>query len=248
MTWILTFVSGFLLPLRAAQLIFSNRRVLLLSLIPILTSIGLSIFLFASLQDWVSAYAAARLAAAGVATSGFLATVVNGIVTIAVLLAAALTFSAITNLVSIPFNDLIAESTEKALKPPLQGSMGFSFKLLWIDLLKTLFSAATLFTLLLVSFIPVVNILCPPLAALAMTFQFVSYPQTRRGIGLRGGLAFVRRNVFICAGFGFALIALFALPLISTLAIPLAVVGGTLLFAQTERSAISISPRQSLPT
>ncbi len=72
---------------------------------------------------------------------------------------------------------------------------------------------------------------------LLVTFQFVSFPQTRRGEGVLDGIRFLGRNFWVSLGFGMSIAFLFALPLVSTLALPIAVVGGTLLYAHARQGA-----------
>jgi uncharacterized protein involved in cysteine biosynthesis len=155
----------------------------------------------------------------------------------------ALTFTFIAGALASPFNDFLAESTEKVkgLVVP-EGATFFTFKvkIIIIDLLKTIFATAAAIAAILVSWIPVVNIFAFALTFLLVTFQYVSYPQTRRGQGIRDGLGFLWNHMYACMGFGAALSVMFALPFVSFLVIPLAVVGGTLLFEKAQDRKIKI--------
>ncbi len=94
--------------------------------------------------------------------------------------------------------------------------------------------AATCVTImaLIFSWIPVLNLFAFALAFLLITFQYISYPQTRRGIGFREGARFLRLHPFACLGFGLSVSFLFAIPVVSAFVLPVAVVGGTLLVAR----------------
>ena len=71
------------------------------------------------------------------------------------------------------------------------------------------------------------------LALLLLTFQYVSYPQTRRGENLGTSLAFLGRHFWACLGWGASMTVLFMIPLLSAFMLPIAVVGGTLLYARS---------------
>jgi uncharacterized protein involved in cysteine biosynthesis len=70
-------------------------------------------------------------------------------------------------------------------------------------------------------------------AFLLVMFHYI-YPQTRRGLGFRYGLGFLWRHAYACLGFGASISFLFAIPFASSFALPLAVVGGTLLVARAQ--------------
>jgi uncharacterized protein involved in cysteine biosynthesis len=105
-------------------------------------------------------------------------------------------------------------------------------RLIGIDLVKSVFAGIAAIIALLVSWIPGLNLIAFFVSFLLIAFQYVSYPQTRRNLPLREGLAFLRRHTFACAGFGLAMSLLFAIPVVSAFCLPLAVVGGTLLVAR----------------
>lgn len=147
-----------------------------------------------------------------------------------------LTFSVVASIIASPFNDLLAEATEPwcvpRLPPVSETSWQDKLRLIGIDVTKSLAATVALILAVVTSWIPIVNAVSFAAAMLLMTFQFISYPQTRRGVRLRQGVAFLWRHLFACVGFGASLTFLFALPVISSVALPLAVVGGTLLVAR----------------
>ena len=53
-------------------------------------------------------------------------------------------------------------------------------------------------------------------AAYLLCFQYLSYPQARRGLGIFKSIAFLFKFPFACLGFGGAVSLLFAIPLISS--------------------------------
>lgn len=152
------------------------------------------------------------------------------------LLAAAVTFAFTSSVVASPFNDRLALATERHVRPPLpapaRGGPEAQLRVIAIDLLKATAAGTASLAALLVAWIPVVNVLSFTIAFLLVGFQYLSYPQTRREVGLLAGLEFLWRHAWACAGFGASVSVLFALPIVSSLALPLAVVGGTLLAAR----------------
>ena len=164
---------------------------------------------------------------------GWLAFFVNIITKILLFLVGAFTFVFTSSIVASPFNDMLAEKTERYIEPPLPEvtEKGFhaQIKLIGIDLVKTVATGLASIIAILFSLIPIVNIFTFSIAFLLITFQFISYPQTRRGIGLKQGLGFLWTHLFASLGFGLALSFLFAVPFFSSFILPIAVVGGTLL-------------------
>ncbi|MCR4313075.1 MAG: hypothetical protein NUV58_02410, partial [Candidatus Roizmanbacteria bacterium] len=69
-----------------------------------------------------------------------------------------------------------------------------------------------------------------------VTFQYISYPQTRRDVGIRQGAKFLWHHIYACTGFGSIFLLLFAIPFLSSFVLPLAVIGGTLLAARAPGS------------
>jgi uncharacterized protein involved in cysteine biosynthesis len=116
-------------------------------------------------------------------------------------------------------------------------------RLILIDLGKSVAAAVATFGAILLSWVPVLNFAAFALAFLLVCFQYISYPQTRRGQGIREGLKFLLHHPFACLGFGASLTFLFSIPLVSSLCFPMAVVGGTLLVARSQRGAAGFKLR-----
>lgn len=227
-------VWGAALPYRAARTIAGNPRLAAWSIAPALLTLTAFWFGFTQLFPWLRT-AFARQAHAWGFGSGITSVIV--LVAEAVLLVLAiLSFSGVAVLIASPFNDFLAEAAEKHGAPPLppapRGGVRLFFRILRIDLGKAIASLAFAVLALAFSWVPILDFLAVGLGALLLTYQYISYPQTRRGLGLRDSLVFIRRHLFASFGFGFALLALFAIPLLGALALPVAVVGGTLLVAR----------------
>jgi uncharacterized protein involved in cysteine biosynthesis len=230
------FWFGLTLPIRAAGVIVRSPALLAASLVPWLLSVALDAWLIhrlqASLSDWVHGY-----------VPGGWEWAARVIVWVVVFVAGVLAFSFIAGIAALPFNDWLAELTEPRAMPPLPPTGHKSWlargQLLLIDLLKTLCALFLSIVALVLSWLPGVNVLGIGMAFLLVTFQFLSYPQTRRKEGLVAGFRFLFAHFWACLGFGMSFSFLFALPLVSSLALPLAVVAGTLLYA----AAVAEPPR-----
>ncbi|MCM2321890.1 MAG: EI24 domain-containing protein [Oligoflexia bacterium] len=229
---------GAVLPWQALKLIARDRVLLFWSAVPLLITVGLYTWLLGSLKAAVKGMWLHAFLSWGWNPGGFVADLVLLFSDLFVFLAGALTFSIAAGIVASPFNDLLAEKTEPRATPVLPPVPAQSFRtkvrLIWVDLLKALATTSATILALLLSWIPLVNLVAFAVALLLMTFQYISYPQTRRGIGLGAGLGFLWRHFYACLGFGAALSLFYALPIVSVLALPAAVVGGTLLVARSE--------------
>jgi CysZ protein len=147
----------------------------------------------------------------------------------------------VSTIVAAPLNDTLAARTERHAVPPLppppRDRPGGQLRLIWIDLVKTIAATVVGFAAMALALVPVVNAGCVVAVCLLVCFQYISYPQTRRHVGLVSGARFLVRHAWACTGFGAAVSALFAIPILQSLALPLAVVGGTLLVARAPGDA-----------
>ncbi len=243
-SWIYSFFYGLFLPFRATKLILKNRSLLLWSTIPFALTLAVSIYGVATLKTYLVGLGMHYLGLYGFAPESLTAQAAIILFKIVLFVLAAVSFSFLAGIIASPFNDFLAEATEPHVRPALPNlpevSKKFSFraKAIWIDIIKTIVvTGLQIFTLILailVIWIPGLNVLLMCLTFQLLTFQFVSYPQTRRGEGLGQGLKFLWNYFFACAGFGATIGTLFALPFISGFALPIAVVGGTLLYGRAK--------------
>lgn len=224
-----SFAFGLSLPLRSGALVMRTPSLLAASLGPWLISLALDIWVVHQMQEGLQGWIQGRL-------SGTLEWIAVAISWIAVLIVGALAFSFIAGIAALPLNDYLAELTERRAIPALASTGSISWtgraRLISIDLFKTVCALSLSGLALILSWVPVLNLAGALLTFLLIAFQFLSYPQTRRGQSLLAGVLYLGRNFWSCLGFGISFAFLFALPLISSLALPLAVVAGTLLYAR----------------
>lgn len=230
------FVFGLSLPFRAAGVIAGNPRVLGLALIPFFLGIGLTVWLGAELKDLLTGQATSLLARFGFDGGGLLGGIVSFFAGLLSVLAAALLMPFVNALAAVPVNDFLAEAVEPLADPPLapapSPNMGQRLSLIWMDLAKTLVALLITVPVLLFSFVPGAQIVTLPTLWLLYAFGMLSYPQTRRAEGLGAAFSFVRAHAGACLGFGLMHAFIALLPLIGHVGTPLAVVGGTLLYAR----------------
>jgi len=240
---------GFTAPFHAARLIMQKKSLILLSLIPVILTGALYYYALAGVQEWMQSFVTGTFSSWGISPTGFFSSLVVWGIRFILFIGAALSFAYCAVALSTPFNDFLAEKAESYALPPL-GKIKMTFfgqiKLIWIDLVKTLCAALISLIALLVSWVPILNIFSILLTFLMLTFQFLTYPQTRRGIGFQKSFIFLWKHFFPCLGFGMIMSGLFAVPFVSFLFLPLGVVGGTLLFARLNNNAAKAKP--SLPS
>jgi uncharacterized protein involved in cysteine biosynthesis len=230
-----SFWFGFKLPAKSARLAVKKPVLLFWSAIPIALTVVTYRYLIRVLNNQAEAWMTGLFNWLKLDSHHWAYHSLNFLSQAAIWAFSILTFGILATLVGSPFNDLLAESAETRVNPPLSSAPRLKWaaklRLIWIDLLKS--SAAALMTVvtLLVSWIPVVNLASAIITLLLFTFQYLSYPQTRRQLGLLESAAYLWRYSYSCLGFGLAVSLGFAIPLVGFLTVPLAVIGGTWLFS-----------------
>jgi len=230
---------GFTLPVRALRLILKKKRLLAWSVLPVFLTLALSIWGVAAAKSTIVAWGVDWLAGLGYAPGSLGVQAAVFFFQLVLFVLAAISFSFFAGIIAAPFNDLLAESTEPFTTPPLPpaptGIHG-KFRAFVVDAVKTTLVTALQIFFVLVGllglWLPGFNLIPFALAFWLLAFQFISYPQTRRGEGVRDSIRFLFKNGFATFGFGAALGLLFPIPILSSFVLPLAVVGGTLLYAR----------------
>ena len=233
---IASFSVGFTLPRSAFRLILRNRRLLIWSILPVAVTSSLYLYGIVWLHGWIKTRIESSISVWGMVPGNFTSGLLLGILEILLVGVGALTFSTVAGVVASPFNDFLAEETERFAEPPLTAAPRLGWlgkgRILLIDLGKNAAAGTIALLALATSWIPGVGFFSFGIAMFLLVFQFISFPQTRRGMTWKDGMRFLFRHPYASLGFGSALSLLFAIPLVSAWVIPLAVVGGTLLVAR----------------
>lgn len=231
-----SFTYGLFLPFEALKLILSRPSLLAWSILPLSLTLVLYYYVVGGLIDWAQGSLWGLLEGWGIDPQTWWAWIFLILTKIILLLVGALTFAFTSSIVASPFNDFLAERTERfatpALPPVKDASLRQQIRIIFIDLGKAIAAGIASLAALLLSWVPFLNLIAFVLMFLLITFQYTSYPQTRRGVKLGEGAGFLFRHLFACCGFGFSTSLLFAIPFVGSFALPLAVVGGTLLVAR----------------
>ncbi|MEM1112015.1 MAG: sulfate transporter CysZ [Pseudomonadota bacterium] len=150
-------------------------------------------------------------------------------------------FTALALLIASPFNSLLAEKAEELITgKPVDGLEGFGAALMEVpravfrELSKLVYYLPMAAFVLLLTFIPVINVASPLLwfllGAWMMSIQFVDYPVDNHRLGFAEVKEACRRRRLSSMGFG-GLVALCAsIPVVNFFVVPAAVVGATALW------------------
>jgi len=236
---------GLTLPYRALKTIFINKSLLFWSVLPLALTFILFVYGISQLQDWSISLLQEYITRLGLDPAGLIGRFFMLSGKMILWMVAALTFIFTSSIVVSPFNDILAERSERVAEIPLppvtKKTLKAHVKLIGIDLFKTAIAFIAAVFAIACCWVPVVNIFAFILAFLLVTFQYISYPQSRRSIGIGQGAKFLWRHIYVCTAFGTILTFLFAIPFLSSFVLPLAVVGGTLLAARAPGSS-QLSP------
>lgn len=168
---------------------------------------------------------------------------------LAVLILAYVVFFVAQALITVPFNDVLSARTEQLAFGQARGEDG-SLLALGRDVAAAIGQEAGKLALYLVVMaalfvakliIPVVGAVLFigggfVLTAVFFAFDFMDLAMARRRMGWSAKWGVIRRNRALSFGFGSAMAAALLVPLLGTACIPLAAVGGTLLFGDLERA------------
>ena len=149
------------------------------------------------------------------------------------------TFTVAANFIAAPFNGLLAERVAQLDSPT---GIAQNSTLTWKELLltpfteikKVLYFVAWAIPLLIISFIPALNVAAPFLwglfSAWMLALQYADYPLSNRGFTFRQQRQLLRKHWLLTLGFGGAVLLLTLIPLLNFIAMPSAVIGATLMW------------------
>jgi CysZ protein len=156
---------------------------------------------------------------------------------IAVFLIVFYTFTVIANLISAPFNSILSARIEAKLtgkKPEDLNSDGFmklTVRTLKSELQKILYAIKWFIPLLIITVIPVINIIAPFLwilfAAWFFALEYSDYPLANRGCFFDEVKAYNKKNRMRTLGLGTGVFIMTSIPIVNFFAMPIAVAGAT---------------------
>ena len=218
------FFFGFTMPVRSLKLIAFDPKLLILSILPVMITLLLFAILIYGIVAGAGAFLLAKL---GV----YFGAAVTGVLAILLCFLAFQGMIASVSFLSIPFNDFLAEQTERSIgvTPPARKGFGYTFRILSMDIGKTALNLTLMALFTIGAWVPVVGIISFLGLVFLNTLNFISYPQSRRLQGVIYSFAWVKNNGSRSLGFGIATLIIFSIPVINFFALPLSVVGGTIL-------------------
>lgn len=152
-------------------------------------------------------------------------------------------FTAVALIIASPFNALLAEKAEELITGKEVSSLeGLGAALLAMprgvlrELSKLLYYVPMAVLVLILSFIPVINMVAPVLwfllGAWMMSIQFVDYPMDNHQLSFADVKEAVRSRRLSSMGFGGVVALCTGIPVINFFVVPAAVVGATLLWCE----------------
>lgn len=148
-------------------------------------------------------------------------------------------FSAVLNLVASPFNGLLSEAVETkfsgAVIPdePIRQQVS---RTLQREIKKLGYFIPRYLGLLIISFIPMINIISPVLwfafGAWVLTLQFLDYALDNNGHSFSDLHSALKMQPLTTLGFGFIVAVGFMIPVVNLLVMPAAVCGATLYWSE----------------
>ncbi len=153
-----------------------------------------------------------------------------------VLTAAFFTFTLVANLLGAPFNGLLASAVERHIGgTTIPAGTALSVTMtLGQEVRKFAYLIVRAIPLLILSVIPVVNLLAPVawfvFSAWMLTLEYGDYPLGNRNIDFKQQRALARQRPLTSFGFGAATLAATLIPIVNFFVMPAAVAGATLMW------------------
>lgn len=211
-----------------------------------------NVVLFTALIGWAAGYVADLVEVSMRHLPGWLdwlSWLLWPVFVLAAVLALALGFTFLANLIASPFNGLLASQAELVMTgaaPPDSG------KPLWLEVAaaplqelgKLAWFATFAIPLLLLFLVPGVNAAAPFLwlgfSAWMLCVEYADYPMGNTGMRFREQRRVLARRRFVALGFGGTVLLLTSIPLVNLLVMPAAVIGATAMWVAEHRESAAI--------
>ncbi|MFT6791867.1 MAG: CysZ protein [Cellvibrionaceae bacterium] len=182
--------------------------------------------------------------------ASFIAAFLSVLIFFLILLIYGFSFNVITNLIGAPFYGLLTEKIDHRISnttPPEESTPAMVARTLHREIIKLWYitsrSLIVSLGLLLLSFIPFVNLLVPVLAVIwsswVMTLQYVDYPADSYQLSFTQLRQRLKPQFWSTLGFGGSVALGSMVPVFNILIVPIAVAGGTV-FWNRELRAVSV--------
>jgi len=168
------------------------------------------------------------------------------IMSIVLIFSLAYFFTLLANLIGAPFNGLLAERVEAHLSgdtsppaPPVMTLIKSIPRLMWSEMSKLAYLVICIVPLLLLQFVPVIQLVAPFLlflfAAWMFALEYLDYPMGNSGAVFRDVRRSLRKKRRTAYGFGSAVALVSMVPILNLVIMPVAVAGATALYVDNVR-------------
>ncbi len=175
-----------------------------------------------------------------------LQTVLHWLVTLVLLFTLAFMFTLVANLIGAPFNGLLAERVEAHLvgevadpAPSWLTLVKSVPRLMMSELSKLIYLVICIVPLLILQFVPLINIVAPLLlflfGAWMFALEYMDYPMGNHGALFKDVRKAMRKKRKAAYGFGSCVALLSTVPLVNLFIMPVAVAGATALYVDHVR-------------
>jgi len=152
-------------------------------------------------------------------------------------------FTLVTNIIAAPFNALLAEKVSRQISGlPMGGGPGFGTAILRVpsslkeEWRKSVWFIVRALILVVLFFIPLVNLVAPLLWALfsawSLALKYLDYPIGNQGLEFDETRALAAENRWLVLGFGVAVLIMTIVPVLNFVAMPAAVAGASALWTE----------------
>ncbi|MEM7256655.1 MAG: sulfate transporter CysZ [Pseudomonadota bacterium] len=170
-----------------------------------------------------------------------LQTVLHWLVSLILVFILAFVFTLVANLIGAPFNGLLAERVEAHLTgnsaepaPSLSALIKSIPRQMGSEIRKLLYLVICIAPLLLLQFVPLINIVAPVLlflfGAWMFALEYMDYPLGNHGAMFKQVRQSMRTRRRVAYGFGSAVALISMIPIINLFIMPVAVAGATALY------------------
>jgi CysZ protein len=247
--------GGFMAAFRGLSFFFRHPRLMFLASIPVaINALLFALFFYFSVKyfnQWLTAMVPQSEAWYWVALI-YLLTI---ILIVILLLAIALTFTMVASILGSPFHDAISARTEILVtgreEPPftIKAILAEIWRTVKEELKKIIFYLVAIGLILLLNLIPVIGqilyvVLSFTLTILWLGMSFLDYTFARHAYKFGMKIRFVRQNMFAVFGFGLAVFVGVLIPVLNLVFLPVAVVGGTLLYLELSQNGSEEAPEE----
>lgn len=240
----LTFVHAAGAPLTAVGFIGRHRNLWWLAALPFLVNLALFGLLFWLSYTYLGQWVQGLLPGGQGWWWQALTYLLLVLLVLALLALEVYLFAVVGRIVCEPFLELLTRRTERLARnmPPGaptvdSGLLRDVLRVIRQSLMRLLLFLAVMLPLLLINLIPglgglVYSALAWLVTSFFLALEFMDYPLDRRGLRLRDKMAYVRGMGLGWLGFGSAVLVIGLVPVINFTLLPLAAVGGTLLYLE----------------